>query len=542
MPLVPLSALDRIDDDMSTIAPLSSASTYQPGAAVRSNAAGAAAPASAADTSSTTVALGGQNNAANVALYSASGLIGPNKQPVWETRQPDAISSLMAGAVGAKDLAGRLQGLGKALLDHVSEGGNGYAQSVLFSDLAMQGDAGVQGVLRDQLKRFATDSVGLSVTTTGGAKINFSVSANSDGIAVNVDLEQGSLTDADREALRKLGDAFQTAINGLAQQPPKLALDGLMKFDASQLAAVDLKAKIGDDQTVQFHADAEQRSLSTSGAAGTMKVAVDLKNTAILGSGDQRQRAISSYLEQFDAAARRGHGDAGLTDLFKDAFAQLNGNYPAQGYVPGKPIPTVSADVNDRQMLSGLADFTASISQTTASPNPLNHSEIDGFDYQVSQTTSITGQSQANRGITQEQHSNLKASYHESLQPGLPLKLGTDRQSQNYTYHQIDDQASSKLEIGYDKGFLAKALLSQSASQNTRVTKYVMGEKVSDVSTPLQAAIVRDFAAQLNDGKDARAPDGAYRWRHKLDQISAKSLLQPDPSALRAQGKLALLD
>ncbi|WP_432240623.1 hypothetical protein [Herbaspirillum robiniae] len=520
---------------MTTIAPLSASSVsaaYPP--AARSSAAGSAAVGNQSDT----VVLGASS--AGVSLYSPSGLLANARQPVWQSKQADAISSLMAGAAGAGDLAGRLQGLGRALLDHVSEGGNGYAQSVLTSDQAMQGDAGVQGVLRDQLQRFATDSIGLSVTTVGGAKVNFSLSTNSDGIAVNIDLEQGTLTDVDRESLRKLGDAFQAAIDGLAGQPPKLALDGLMKFDTQALAAVDLKARIGD-QNVAFHADAQQRTLSTTGPSGNMKVEVDLKNTAILGSGDQRQRAIASYLQQFDAASRRGHGDAGLTTLFKDAFAQLNGNYPAQGYMPGKAMPAVSADADDRQMLSGLADFTASISQATDSPNPLRRNEIDGFDYQVSQQTSITGQNQANRGIVQQQHSSLKASWHESLQPDLPLKLGTDKNSQNYTYHQIDDQASSKLEIGYQLGYLSKATLSQSASQNTRVTKYVLGEQVSDVSTPLQSAIVRDFAEQLRDGKDNRTADGRYRWQQKLAQIGAMGLLQQDPSAISAQGKQAFL-
>ncbi|MBP0598318.1 hypothetical protein J8I26_09400 [Herbaspirillum sp. LeCh32-8] len=523
------------------MAPTSASTTagYQPLSA-RSSAASASTSATQA---SATVALGSSGaQAANLALYAPSGLIADAKQPVWESKQIDPVSALMAGTAKAVDLAGRLQGLGRALMDQVSEGGNAYSQSVLVSDLAMQGDAGVQTILRDQLQKFATNSIGLSVTTVGGAKINFSLSSNSDGIAVKVELEQGKLTDVEREAIGKLGEAFQGAINGLAEQPPRLSLDGLMKFDGNVLSAVDLKARLGDDQTVQLHVDAEQRTLSTSGAAGSMKVAVDLKNTAILGSGEQRQRAIAGYLQQFDAAARRGHGNAGLTALFKDAFSQLNGSYPAQGFVPGKEMPAASADATDRQMLSGLADFSASISQAIEAPNPLNHNEIDGFDYQVSQQTSVTGRSQANRGIVQQQHSSLKASWHEALQPDLPLKLGTDKQSQNYTYHQVDDQASSKLEINYAQGYLTKALLSQSASQNTRVTKYVLGEKVSDVSTPLNSAIVRDFAEQLRDGKDARTSDGQYRWTRKLAQISAMALLQPDPAALKAQGALTLLD
>lgn len=527
---------------MTTIAPLSSSSpTYQPvatrGAATVGTVGTVGTVALAGQ--SDTVALGAQ--VGDLALYSASGQMANARPPVWEHTQIDTITAQMASTAAAGDLAGRLRGLGHALTDHIGEGGGAYSQSVLLSDLATGGDTGVQSILRDQLQKFATNSIGLSVTTTGGAKVNFSLSSNSDGIAVKIDIAEGKLTDADREAIRQLGDAFQDAIGGLAQQPPKLSLDGLMKFDTGALAAVDLDAKIGD-QSMQLHVDAQQRSLSTSSSAGTLKVAVDLKNTAILGSGEQRQRAIASYLQQFDAASRRGHGDAGLNDLFKDAFSQLNGSYPAQAYAPGQQMPAVTADGTDRQMLSGLADFTASVSQATASPNPLNRNETDGFDYQVAQQTSLFGQNQASRGITQEQHSSLKAAWHEALQPDLPLKLGTDKQSQNYTYHQVDDQASSKLEIGYELGYLSKVRLSQSASQNTRVTKYVLGEKVSDVSTPLNLAIVRDFAEQLRDGKDARTADGQYRWRQKLAQIGAMALLQADPSALKAQGAQALLN
>ncbi|WDZ96655.1 hypothetical protein Herbaro_02405 [Herbaspirillum sp. WKF16] len=521
---------------MTTIAPLSSSSpAYQP-AAARNN---AVAVAASAAVRSDTVALGAQ--AADLALYSASGQLANAKSPVWENKQLDTITAQMANTAAAGDLAGRLHGLGRALTDYIGEGGNGYSQSVLTSDLATGGDSGVQSILRDQLQKFAANSIGLSVATAGGAKVNFSLASNSDGIAVKIEVIDGKLTDADREAIRQLGDAFQGAIGGLAQQPPKLALDGLMKFDTGALGSVELNARIGD-QAIQLHVDAQQRSLSTSSSAGTMKVAVDLKNTAILGSGEQRQRAIASYLQQFDAASRRGHGDAGLNDLFKDAFSQLNGNYPVRTGAPGNDMPKVAADGTDRQMLSGLADFTASISQATESPNPLRRGETDGFDYQVSQQTSLTGRNQANRGITQEQHSSLKAAWHEALQPDLPLKLGTDKQSQNYTYHQVDDQASSKLEIGYELGYLSKVRLSQSASQNTRVTKYVMGEKVSDVSTPLNSAIVRDFAEQLRDGRDARTADGQYRWQQKLAQIGAMALLQPDPSALKAQGAQALLN
>lgn len=220
--------------------------------------------------------------------------------------------------------------------------------------------------------------------------------------------------------------------------------------------------------------------------------------------------------------------------LFKDAFAQLHASAtaPVQDHTPA----LLAADATDRGMLSGLGDFSASITGNSAWPNPLRRDEVDGFDYQVSQRTSLSGAGQADRSIVQQAQSRLKASYHQSLQPDLPLQLDSTRQSQNYTYHQIDDRADSQLEIGYRQGFMTQARLRQSASQDSRVSKYVLGELVSQTHTPLQAQIVRDFAAQLQDGKEARAADGAYRRSRLLDGISELGLLQSDPQRVRAHG------
>ncbi|MGB9980719.1 MULTISPECIES: hypothetical protein [unclassified Herbaspirillum] len=462
--------------------------------------------------------------------------------PVWENRQGDTLSTLMARNIGAGQMDERWTGLGKALLDQASLGGGSYSQSVLMSSAATQGNSDVQAVLRDQLHRFASQRIDLSLTTQSGARIELRLAANADGIAVDFKLSQGTLDDEDRAAVSALGDAFEQALKGLAAQPPTLALDGLMHLDQQHLGAIDLNATLGDDLQVQLHADATQRSVSATSAAGTMKVAVDATSEAITGSAQQRQRAIASYLQQFDAATRRGHGDAALADLFKDAFAQLHGGSTTPTRPDDQSAPALVADLNDRRMLSGLADFTASITGASSAPNPLRRDEVDGFDYQVSQHTSLSGASQADRSIVQQAQARLKASYHQSLQPDLPLRLGTDRQSQNYTYHQIDDQADSRLEIGYRLGYMTQARLQQSASQDSRVSKYVLGQLVSQSHTPLQAQIVRDFAAQLQDGKEARAADGAYRRSRLLDSISALGLLQADPDQVRRNGTQLLVD
>ncbi|MBO9537026.1 hypothetical protein [Herbaspirillum sp.] len=540
---------------MTTLSTLSAATGYQAGSAARAGTvAGSTGPVPAAVSTaspSSAVVLSGRANGALVQLYSADGTMAAVSDNtvtsgpfVWESRQTGAISSLMAGDAVAGDLAGRWHGLGKALLDHIKDGGGSFSQSVLQSWQAVQADEGVQAILRQQLHDFAGNGIGLSVVTAGGAKVNFSLSADSNGIAVKVEVAEGKLADDEREAIGGLGDAFQAAVNGLAEQPPRLALEGLLKFDTAALASIDLHAALGGgDQAIDFHADAGQRTLSTSGAAGAIKVAVDLNGAAIAGSARQRQDAIASYLEQFDAAARRGHGDESLNALFKDAFAQLNSSYPGQASKAGQVSPAVGMEDADRKMLTGLADFTASVSGTTRVPNPLDHGEVDSFDYRVSQRTTLGGGSQANRHIVQQQQSSLHAAYHEPLHAGAPLKLTTDKQSQNYTYRQIDDEASSTLEIAYDKGFLARALLRQSASQQTHVTKYVLGKKVSDITTPSQSSIVRDFTAQLRDAaadKERQAAGGEFRWEQMLSLIGSLSLLKQDPAVLKRQAALPL--
>ncbi|WP_231602531.1 hypothetical protein [Herbaspirillum chlorophenolicum] len=536
---------------MTTLAPLSAITGYQAGNVVRGSAVSGGASSALTASPSSTVVLSGQANTAGVQIYSATGTMATASDNtassgpfVWENRQSGAISALMAGDAVAGDLSGRLHGLGKALVAHIKDGGGDFSQSVLQSKQAVQADEGVQAILRQQLHDFAGNSIGLSVVTAGGAKVNFSLSADSNGIAVKINVADGQLNDAERNAMGELGDAFEAAVSGLAEQPPRLALGGLLKFDTSALASVDLHAKLGNgDQAIDFHADARQRTLSTSGAAGAIKVAVDLTGTAIIGSAQQQQRAIASYLDQFDAAALRGHGDKSLNGLFKDAFAQLNSNYPGQEYKAGQPQPVVSTDDTDRKMLTGLADFKASVSGAVSVPNPLNHHEVDSFDYRVSQQTTLSGNGQADRSIVQRQQSSLHAAYHEPLQAGAPLRLTTDKQSQNYIYRQIDDEASSTMEIAYDKGFLAKALLRQSASQQTHAVKYVLGQKVSDTTTPLKSAIVQDFAAQLQGGattKERQTADGQYRWQQMLSMIGSLALLKQDPTELKQQAVLPL--
>lgn len=141
----------------------------------------------------------------------------------------------------------------------------------------------------------------------------------------------GKLSDAERNALAKMADGFQHAIDGLSAVPPTVDLSGLMDTDPSVLSSVKLQFNVTNDGSnnlaVDFSTSSAARTLSISGAAGKMNVDVDTSNSALWGSDAQRSQAIASYLKQIDNATARGHGNAALMSMFKDAFSQMNSSY-----------------------------------------------------------------------------------------------------------------------------------------------------------------------------------------------------------------------
>jgi len=105
--------------------------------------------------------------------------------------------------------------------------------------------------------------------------------------------------------------------------------------------------------------------------------------------------------------------------MFKDAFSALNSNYP-QG---AGAVEALSNNPSDKGLLTGLADFKASIKQAVDSSNPMRPSEVDSFSYNVSQKTQVNGRSSADRSVTQNQQSVLSASFHKGLDGGKPPVL-----------------------------------------------------------------------------------------------------------------------
>jgi hypothetical protein len=487
---------------------------------------------------STSVTLG-QPAAVDTQVYSvAQVLASAAAGPLWENKATDAITSLMARNYSSQPLAGQFHGLGAALLDRLKIDGGDYSQSVLVGAPANASATGVDTLMQSQLHGQADNQISLDIKTASGATVHLSLGSQGNGLAVEMQVTGGTLTSADRAAISKLSGAFQDAIDGLTAQPPHLDLGGLTQFDSNVLKSVDFHSSLKLDgvnpQTVDFHADSKQRTLSSTGLTGTVKVAVDMSNPAIFGNAKQQAQAIQTYLKQFDNANSRGHGDASLMGMFKDAFTELNSNIGAA--TQSRAPSAIALSDTDHSALTGLADFTASVSQAAVQSNPMRPSERDTFSYRVSQNTSVTGHSQDDRSITQEQQSHLSASYHMPLPGADALKLTDSNQSQNYLFYQIQDDASSKTELGYDKGKLVNATSTQSASQTTHVQKYLMGALADDTTTPSQASRTQDLLGLLKSAQSKTGPmslTDSYRQQQALFSISNRIALNGDPSQLR---------
>ena len=497
---------------------------------------------SLANSPASVVMLGQDNRITGAATYSPGGAMA-SKEPVftWETKVKDAVTQVMQGNLGLASNASRFQGLGAALLQQLADGGaTSISQSVFKTAAGSVLDASAVKSQQNQLHNRAENSISLTLKTASGATITLNLSNDGDGFAIKADVSGGELSDMERKALGEMADSFQGAIDGLTAQPPRLDLGKLTKLDPNLFSSVDLSArlKVGKDQyqTLAFRADDKTRSVDMSGPSGNVQLSVN-SNTAILGNAQQQAQAIQTYLTQFDAAQTRGGGDKNLMALFKDAFSSLQGGTQSLSGAQATADWSKVTDT-DRGMLSGLADFSASLNQNSSYINPMRPGEVDKFAYRTAQTTEAKGNDSSNRSLQQSQTSNLAASYHKSLYPGTALALSTDSATQNYTYHLIEDEARSTTRIGYADGALVEASSMQSASQSTTVLKYEMGKLVDTLNTPRQTSASRDLLGMLDEAmkKDRKAQlnGAASTLTRDMLGISAKSLLQSDPGAIRA--------
>lgn len=454
-------------------------------------------------------------------VYTQQGILaGVEPTVTWAQSNTDAVSLVMAANYMAGTTSGQFNNLGSALLDRFKTTGSDFSQSVTV------GSAGATGVVGAS-SHGPQDHIRLTVQTASGVEVDIKIDSGDGTLGVSVH-SSGTLSDAESAALAKLADGFQNAIDGLGASPPKLDLSGLTQFDPSVLSSVDMQFNVtGAGQnniSAEFSQNSSAKSVSLTDSAGTVNLKVDTSDSALWGSGAQRGQAIASYLAQFDNANAKGHGNKELMSIFKDAFTQMNGDYGnSTQQLPGTAFAPWLAQ-SDQAMLTGLGDFTGSITDTAESSNPLLPNQKDAFSYQVSQSTSTKGDLM-NGAISQNQQSHLRASYHEALSGG-PVELSLSPESQNYNYIQISDDASSTVHIETERGNLLLATLNQTSSQSTRQSQYVRGMLTSDVTTPTSTSNSKDLLALLTPFfEDNEAAQNSAAWQQALSDMHGMILL-----------------
>ncbi len=489
-----------------------------------------------ANSPASVVMLGVDSKVADAAVYSIRGGLS-NTAPVYTLEQDvrDAVTVAMTGNMSTSATAGRFQGLGAALLEQLAKGGaSSISQSLVKSAAGDVKDASAIKSAQAQLHGNADNTFTLTLKTTSGATITLNLSSQDDGVAVSADVTGGELNDAELEALTSLAGSFQGAIDGMTAGKPRLNLGDLAQLDPNMFSSIELSArlKVGEDQyqTLSFKADEQAKSVDMSGPTGNVQLSVK-NNSAILGNAQQQAKAVQSYLEQFDAAQSRGDGDEDLMALFKDAFSSLQSTTKSLSGTASSSLNSI-----DRSMLTGLADFSASLTQTSLYLNPVRPGEVDKFSYQASQTTQSKGTSSTDRSVEQSQTSSLSASYHKSLSPGTELALTRDSKSQNYYFYQVEDKASSTTRIGYDKGKLVEASSTQNVSQSTTRLKYEEGKLVDTTTTPREVSKSRNLLGMIEDAlrkdRDSRMTTGLSTLEDDLMAVHAKVLLQTNPSSV----------
>jgi len=453
--------------------------------------------------------------------------------PMRAPQAGDAVGQAMLGNLRADTPAGRYQGLGAALLASFGGGVDDYAQAVSASQAP---GARATSDMADQIR--------LDVRTAGGAIVHIVLGGQAGSLTASISVTAGQVSDAERTALAGLGEAFQAAIDGLAAEPPQLDLDGLLHYDTRAIASIDLQASVtlrpGQVQALSFHADAAGRAVEVDGPAGSVSVNVDLSHPELVGSAQRQEAALASYLRQFGDAAGRGRADRGLMQLFSEAFTALHADTAS---APGPLVPVSRAAISPEKtgpgkLLTGLADFSASVQAQPDSPNLAHPEETDTFSYQVSQQTYTGGRGGRDLSVRQTQQSHLSASYHDPLMPGGALMLTPDRLTQSYYYTRIEDRASSTTDIAYRDGKLAKATLSQSVDQSTHVSKYVTGVLEDEVVTPRHEARSWNLLHMLQDAvkhQDHEKRPDTSRLQRTLDIIGNLVLLSGSPAQLLAK-------
>jgi hypothetical protein len=475
------------------------------------------------------------------------------RMQVWEQAPDNALAEVMGRNASGTTQQGRLAGLGSALLGQVASTGTGYRQTLVDMAAVASPDR-IQGKAMDALWSFKSrpsGSVELSIETQSGARVRLSIhdqlepSASGAGMSVEIVVE-GELGVQEREALRALASGFDKAVQGLSGEDPKLDVEELLQFDSKVFTRLELQTEMyGKDRDgnrvltlgAQLQVDGDRRAVQLRSRDGVVKMATDLRQPAQWGTDAQRANAVERYLGRIDKAAERGQARQALVDLFKSSFSAMHSRYDAPhtgvGLKPGTALHTLPGTFGeeDQGLLTGLADFDASITATTRATNPRRTQELDTFHYTLNQSTHITSSSSRNRAVSQTQTAQLVASYHQSLLVSAAPRLDTTSASQNYLYNKVEDSSSTEAHLAYDNGEAIRATLTQAASHSLHTLRVennqVTGNSTSAPGPQSRHTDLLPLLKQLQRQQDAQeADDTARRERQETLQAWQTQVLQ----------------
>jgi hypothetical protein len=359
------------------------------------------------------------------------------------------------------------------------------------------------------------NNVTMKIHLASGKEVDVSVSfgdgnatQKSPSVAVHT---SSKLTSAEQAAIAGLSAGFEAALRGISRNATQIDVSGLVNFDPSKVSSVDLSvrkpsppvnAALSADwnpvQSLDFHADATSRSLSVRSLAGSVSVSVDVSRSAFLGTTAQQQASIHKYLDQFDAATTRGHGDPILLGEFKDAFAQLNSSYPLN---PMQGPHSTSLNAQDVSVLTGLNDFKASMSGDFRNDAARESGHIA---YRVSQSTQSTGVNKDSLSVVQTQTASLDAQY-AKYRDGESLAKG------DYDLYRVNDSTSTTTAFEYADNKLKSAFITTVVKQLDEYERLVGFRVVQKQDTPTNRSATQDISAKWRAANktDAQVPIAA---------------------------------
>ncbi len=377
---------------------------------------------------------------------------GPRRLWSSPVGQNDAVGALMARnsdlSVANKtlrlySLGEQWRGIGGALLKQFDKTGEGYTQTRVDNPTVIFGVEPGSLTPDEQAQRTAAilatqaadlagveahaSTAGLKIQTRSGQVVELKISVNpGEGGVVGMKVElkaSGSMSTDERAAVGKLADGLDRALEGLGRADAVgLDLSGLMAYDRSVIASVDLQANNGPYSALDrfaLHLGDDQQTVSLKGRDGELALNVRAVASPAQVSAQQRTAAMQGALDSMDRAGARGHANAPLVEQMKAAFKALQSASSA-----ATPATTATATAPS----SGLADFDASLGGHTFRDNRSGSTHEAGqVHFQLSQTTSTKRDGQGGQVAMQTVSEQLSADFQTAEGAGTMLDVRTGK-------------------------------------------------------------------------------------------------------------------